>query len=117
MILFWLFRKYCTKFTVVYAYYLLADNEKIIPYKTYPKGNNNNMIPKIIEIILNKGFDTLSFIFICFKYILFIATPVLPIIIRHIPIKQIKTIIIPIIAARNGNKNKKPIRPHPLYII
>jgi hypothetical protein len=96
------------QFTVDY------DNEEIIPNKTYPKGNNIKIIPKIIEIILNTGFEALFSIFICLKYILFIPTPVLPIIIRHIPIKQIKTIIIPIIAAINGRKIKKPIRPHPL---
>ncbi|HEX9060180.1 MAG TPA: hypothetical protein VF941_08360 [Clostridia bacterium] len=90
------------------------DNEQIIPYKTYPKGNNIKIIPKMIESILNKGFDKLFFIFICFKYILFIATPVPPITIKHIPIKQIKPIIMPIIAAITGRKIKKPIRPHPL---
>jgi len=72
------------------------------------------MIPKIIELVLNKGFDTLSFVFVWFMYILFIAKPVPPIIIRHIPIKQISPIINPIIAAINGRKIKKPIKSHPL---
>jgi hypothetical protein len=96
-------------------HFYFDDNEEIIPNKTYPKGNNKNIIPKIIELVLNKGFDILFFVFICFKYILFIAIPVLPITIKHIPIKPIKAIIIPIIAAINGRKIiKKPIKSHPL---
>jgi hypothetical protein len=90
------------------------DNEQIIPYKTYPKGNNINIIPKIIELALSKGFDTIFFVFICLMYILFITIPVIPIINIHIPIKQIKPIIIPIIAAINGRKIKKPIISRPL---
>ena len=109
------FLVYLLKHLILHYFYIyLEDNEKIIPDKTYPKGNNINIIPKIIELVLNKGFDTLSFVFIWFMYILFIATPVPPIIIRHIPIKQIRTIINPIIAAINGRKIKKAIRSHPL---
>jgi hypothetical protein len=84
------------------------DTEQIIPNKTYPKGNNINIIPKIIELVLYKGFNKVFFVFICFEYILFIAKPVTPIIIRHVPIKHIRPIIIPIIAATNGKKIKKP---------
>lgn len=98
--------------TINYIYF--DDNEEIILDKAYPKGNNINIIPKIIEVILNKGFDTLFFVFICFRYILFIAMPVPPIIIKHTPIKQIKAIIIPIIAAINGRRIKKLIKSHPL---
>jgi hypothetical protein len=98
----------------LYFYIYFDDNEKIILDKTYPKGNNINIIPKIMELVLNKGFDALFFVSICFKYILFIAMPVPPIIIRPIPIKQIRAIIIPIIAAINGRKIKKPMKSHPL---
>ena len=70
------------------------------------------MIPKIIEVILEKEFIALFFAFICLKYILFIATPVPPMTIRHTPIKKKKTIIIPIIAAINGIKIRKPIKTH-----
>jgi hypothetical protein len=97
-----------------FLYIYFDDNEKIISNKTYPKGNNRKIIPKIIELVLNKGFATLFFVFICSEYILFIAMPVPPMIIRHVPIKQIRTIIIPIIAAINGRKIKEPIRSHPL---
>ncbi|NRZ12705.1 hypothetical protein DFR90_005303 [Clostridium beijerinckii] len=67
------------------------------------------MLPKIIEPILNEKFNALSFVFICFKYILFIPMPVTPIIIKPTPIKQIRAMIIPIIAAKNG---KKIIKSH-----
>jgi len=97
-----------------YLYIYFDDNEKIISNKTYPKGNNINIIPKIIELVLNKGFATLFFVFISFEYILFIAMPVPPIIIRHIPIKQTRKIIIPIIAAISGRRIIRPIRSHPL---
>ena len=50
------------------------------------------------------------FVFICFLYILFIAIPVPPSINRHIPIKQRKARIIPIIATINGRKIKKPTK-------
>ena len=70
------------------------------------------MIPKIIDIILLEEFNAPYLTFVCFKYILFIATPVPPIIIRHTPMKKKKTIIIPITAATNGIKIRKPIESH-----
>jgi hypothetical protein len=72
-----------------------------------------NISPKIIELVLNKCFDTLFFVSICFKYILSIAIPVPPIIMRDIPIKQLNAITIPIIAAKYG-KRKKNISQPPL---
>ena len=74
-----------------------------------------NKIPSITEIIFKNGFEGLFSIIITFEYILFIPIPVPPIITRHIPIKQINAIVIPIIAAINGKKIKNPTLSHPLH--
>jgi len=80
------------------------NNERIIPYRIYPEGSNKHISPKIIELTLSIGFATQFSVFIFLMYILFIAIPVIPVTNRHTPIKQIKAIIIPIIAAKIGRK-------------
>lgn len=53
----------CIKFTINYFYTInytyFHNNLKIISAKTYTNGNNINIIPKIIELVLNKDFVTL----------------------------------------------------------